>query len=289
MKSDRERSLSKKKTSANSLALRLENNAARTESPEDARRADASTQRAWARHPRQLIVDNSSSELGFEGKLQRVIDAAAKIVGLPVTCRLVRKFVLDEPPPGRGAFAAAGVDLNAFTVTKTFLKSVPFRSAQKGGGLKPPKPTRSSSTSTWKRHAYVRERAAPGGARTYGYAEVLYDDVGDVHERKRRILRREYETHLKNADRDRGSVVQERLHFLWCNQSFVVHKYADRDLAILHCQAARPDGTLDFPPFLTVGREITDADRQSFSAYDLSLNKPDSPRRTTYAKHFPGA
>lgn len=165
----------------------LENNVARTESPEDARRADAATQRAWARHPRQLIVDNSSSELGFEGKLQRVIDAAAKIVGLPVTHRLVRKFVLAAPPPSASVFAEHGVALSAFAVTKTFLKSVPFRSAL----AKPNAPRRGSSASSWLRHAYVRERLAPGGARTFGYAEVLYDGDGDVHERKRRILRRE--------------------------------------------------------------------------------------------------
>ena len=102
---------------------------------------------------------------------------------------------------------------------------------------------------------------------------------------KRRILRREYEAHLATADPRRKPIAQRRLHFLYGNQSFVVHQYVDRDLAILHCQAARPDGSIDFPPFLKVGPEIHDSqDREHFSAYDLALDKPSSPSRGTYRK-----
>ena len=40
----------------------LENNAARTESPEDARAQDSATQRAWAMHPKQMVFDGAAQE-----------------------------------------------------------------------------------------------------------------------------------------------------------------------------------------------------------------------------------
>ena len=260
----------------------LENNAARTESPEDARAQDSATQRAWAMHPKQMVFDNSSGELGFEGKLERVVDAAAKIVGLPVLPKSVRKFVLDAELPPTATFLAAGVDLTTFSVTKVFLQQTPRK--PRTSHLSHALPEEESSYDC---HAYVRVRTSVEGAASYGYVEVLREEAGDgqIHERKRRILRREYEAHLATADPRRKPIAQRRLHFLYGNQSFVVHQYVDRDLAILHCQAARPDGSIDFPPFLKVGPEIHDSqDREHFSAYDLALDKPSSPSRGTYRK-----
>ncbi|KAH8054799.1 hypothetical protein JL722_8748 [Aureococcus anophagefferens] len=234
----------------------LENNAARTESPEDARAQDSATQRAWAMHPKQMVFDNSSGELGFEGKLERVVDAAAKIVGLPVLPKSVRKFVFLQQTPRKPR-------------TSHLSHALP------------------EEESSYDCHAYVRVRTSVEGAASYGYVEVLREEAGDgqIHERKRRILRREYEAHLATADPRRKPIAQRRLHFLYGNQSLVVHQYVDRDLAILHCQAARPDGSIDFPPFLKVGPEIHDSqDREHFSAYDLALDKPSSPSRGTYRK-----
>ncbi len=74
---------------------------------------------------------------------------------------------------------------------------------------------------------------------------------------------------MRDADPERSPVEQARLHFLYENQSFVVHCYLDRNLAVLHCQAARPDGVA-LPPFLDVGAEIAHADRERFSAYGLA-------------------
>ena len=266
----------------------LENNAARTESPEAARAQDGGTQRAWARHPRQMVFDNSSGELGFEGKLQRVVEAAAKIVGLPVLPKSVRKFVLASVIPPFSVFEDHGVDLTTFSVTKVFLTNSPRKPS--GAHLAYALPDESSSFDC---HAYVRVRTSVEGNASYGYVEVLREAsgaegvLGEIHERKRRILRREYEAHLQTADPRRKPIKQDRLHFLWCNQSFVIHKYADRDLAILHCQAARPDGSIDVPPFLEVGPEIHDhQDREAFSAYDLALDKPSSPNRASIRKAF---
>ena len=249
----------------------LENNVARTETPEDARCADARTQLCWARHPRQIVFDNSAVDLGFEGKLRRVVEAAARLVGLPVLPKSTRKFILHVKPPSSEVFESHGVKLTSFSVTKTFLEPNAALSQRRGGAVvvktladMSPEPTPRGAPVF--KYAYVRKRSQ-AGANSYGYAEVWVDPVTDeVNEKKRRCSPREYAAYLGTADTSRKPVEQSRLHFLWCNQSFVIHSYQDKVLAILHCQAARPDGSIDFPPFLQVGDEITD----SYGAYDVS-------------------
>lgn len=49
----------------------LENNAVRTETPDEARRVDHMTRNAWLGHPNLVIFDNSTD---FERKMQRVVE-----------------------------------------------------------------------------------------------------------------------------------------------------------------------------------------------------------------------
>jgi len=244
----------------------LENNtAARHETPDLARGQDAKTQTAWSKHPRQIVFDNSAKSLGFEGKLQRVVESAAKIVGLPVLPKGTRKFLLEETPV-EATFARHSVALTSFTVTKTFLLGAPTAVTPRDVSFDVGGPAASDLPRV--AHSYVRKRTQAGAA-SYGYAAVLVDPVtGERFERKRRCTPREYAAYLANADPQRKPIHQQRFHFLWCNQSFVIHKYLDRNLAILHCQAARQDGSIDFPPFLRVKAEITTD--QTLSAHHLS-------------------
>mmetsp|Transcript_18967 Transcript_18967/g.28629 ORF Transcript_18967/g.28629 Transcript_18967/m.28629 type:complete len:545 (-) Transcript_18967:95-1729(-) len=264
----------------------LENNAARTEDTESARQVDYKTQRVWAMHPRHIVFDNSASADGFEGKLQRVVEKCAHIVGLPVLPKGTRKFKLIQLPPDE-AFAQHQVNLTSFLVTKTFLK--PPTTTRLDTGIReiqesisdqsqhPPLQNRSQlpsekHNSEQYSHSYVRVRWQADGSTTYGHVTVHIDPLTlEVIERKRRCTPREYTAHLNNADPNRRPVQQRRLHFLYKHQSFVIHQYLSfdsGDLAIIHCQAARKDDSVDFPPFLQVGKEITE-DR-FFSAYNLS-------------------
>ena len=237
----------------------LENNLARTESVEEARKQDIQTQKAWAPHPRLYVVDNAGNG-GFEGKLERVVEACAAVVGLPVLPKHTRKFLLKSDPL-QAVFSQNGVRTSTFRATKTFLKHAPQRDTAMSYALP-------QSPSSYSNHAYVRKRISEEGSDSYQYSEVIFDG-NERHERKRRISRREYELYLRDADPERSPVEQARLHFLYENQSFVVHRYLDRNLAVLHCQAARPDGVA-LPPFLDVGAEIAHADRERFSAYGLA-------------------
>lgn len=69
----------------------LENNAARLESIEEARELDKKLAAAWNGHPRLLVFDNTT---GFEGKIERVVAAMSRLLGLPDSRRCFRKFLL---------------------------------------------------------------------------------------------------------------------------------------------------------------------------------------------------
>lgn len=238
----------------------LENNLARTESVAQALAQDGATQLAWAPHPRLYVVDNVGA--GFEAKLERVVEACASIVGLPVLPKHTRKFVLNSDTLP-AVFERNNVKTSAFRATKVFLRRAHRRDSTKLRYALP-----ALEPSLYANHAYVRKRISEEGSDSYQYSEVICDGT-ERHERKRRVSKREYELYLRDADPLRSPVEQSRLHFLYENQSFVVHKYLDRNLAVLHCQAARPDGVA-LPPFLDVGSEIAHADRERFSAYELA-------------------
>jgi len=93
----------------------LENNEARSETPSEAVLVDHKTQRAWMGHPHLTVLDNSTD---FEGKLQRLVEATAGLVGLPVNLsRTTAKFLLARPPD----LNAMAVDYQIFEVEKVYL------------------------------------------------------------------------------------------------------------------------------------------------------------------------
>jgi hypothetical protein len=74
----------------------LENNAARTETAEEARALDAQTRNAWIGHPKLFVIDNSTD---FEGKLRKLVSTTAQLVGLPSTSKGVTvKYLLTSEP-----------------------------------------------------------------------------------------------------------------------------------------------------------------------------------------------
>lgn len=80
-------------------AYTLENNRARTESPERARELDAATLAGWVGHPRLTVVGNAG---GFEAKLDAVHAAVLAALAEPAPLEVERKFALAaHPPPER--------------------------------------------------------------------------------------------------------------------------------------------------------------------------------------------
>ena len=100
----------------------LENNVARTETPEDARFVDSLTRNAWLGHSNLRVFDNS---IDFEGKMQRLVQATAKLVGLPSEVdRRATKFLLNGEPTLTDF--PEGVRYHIFDVEKVYLHARDF-------------------------------------------------------------------------------------------------------------------------------------------------------------------
>ncbi len=74
----------------------LDNNDARTETPEEARRLDHLSRAAWFGHPKHFVIDNKTD---FEGKMNKLVKIASRLVGLPTTSKSVTlKYLLKDEP-----------------------------------------------------------------------------------------------------------------------------------------------------------------------------------------------
>jgi hypothetical protein len=71
-----------------------ENNAARSETIDQARALDFKILNAWVGHPTIRIIDNSTN---FEQKIKRVVQQVCQVVGAPKPYGVKRKFLIENP------------------------------------------------------------------------------------------------------------------------------------------------------------------------------------------------
>jgi CYTH domain-containing protein len=69
-------------------------NAARTESPEQARALDTELLSVWTGAPHLRIIDNST---GFAEKLDRLLSEVKAVIGIPKPLEIERKFLIEYP------------------------------------------------------------------------------------------------------------------------------------------------------------------------------------------------
>jgi len=72
------------------------NNEARYETMDQARELEKKLVNAWVGHPHFTIVDNREQD-GFQGKIDRCLDAVFKVIGLPTPQTHHKKFLLVMP------------------------------------------------------------------------------------------------------------------------------------------------------------------------------------------------
>jgi len=226
----------------------LENNSARSESSEEAKRLDNATQLAWMGHHHHVIIDNKNNK-SFERKLEELIAAVAQRVGLPSLRRRAHKYRLLQPP-----------DLSLLPNVQTFdVEKIILNPAQTG--------TVPGETGTEIKRT-IRKRSQ-GRLSSYGLTIVKLLPTGEKVELKQVISAKMYNTLATSAaDTKRAVIHQKRFCFLWETQSFHVYQYLKPQpgLWLLFCQS---DGEPHLPPFLQVDKEIDENDTV-FSSHSLS-------------------
>lgn len=210
----------------------LENNTARTESPELARELDKKTRDAWLGHQHLSIIDNSAGT--FQRKMDRALMALARTLHMPEPTEIERKFLVNS-------FDLSIVgEVAQVLITQDYLLS---------------------SDGCERR---VRSRHIDGGE-TYYYTEKVPTDVTGIRiERERQISRREYESFLVGRDPLSVTIVKIRHTFVWSGRHFELDVYErpDNSLVVLEVELENVSDAIEMPPGFSVV-EVTGDDRYS--------------------------
>lgn len=212
----------------------LENNAARTETIEQAAILDQKIQNAWLGHPHLRVIDNSSD---FAGKINRVLRAVCNVVGVPAPIENERKFLISHHN-GFGTVPVEHIDIE-----QTYLV------AEKGEARVRKRGQHGSFTYT---HTIKYKRT------DYGFEDADIPINASI-EIERMISSREYLDLLVKADQLKQPIKKKRSCFLWKNQYFELDMFISprKGLCLLEAEMDDESTSLELPPFLTIEKEVT--------------------------------
>lgn len=202
----------------------LENNQARSESPEQARELDKKTRDSWVGHPHLRVIDNSTP---FKEKIDRLLKEVFVSMGIPTPIETERKFLIKKPT--EEFFKECGsVKLD---IVQTYLR---------------------------RRNPEVERRIRQRGANgefSYFYTEKKGISLCSRFETERRISQKEYLSLLTEGI---YTIRKERYCFFYKNQYFELDIYPTwEDKAILEIELTEESQKIEIPSELTVIEEVT--------------------------------
>jgi CYTH domain-containing protein/predicted ATPase len=236
-----------------------ENNAARIESPEEARSIDRKTRESWLGHPHFKIIDNRTD---FEGKIKRTFETISEFLGihLPLDTKekyLVRSLKYDMLP----AHQVIQME-EAYLRARNRAEEVHIRKRGQHGS-----------------YLYFLSRKR---ATRHGEAWIEEEEL---------IAEQEYLT-LKNLIDPKTDIVEkERICFLWDNRYFELDRYGGRWEGLVILKAEYDDSAGDgeaspIPGFIDVGDKITGDPRyltRSMAVKPRKLTKSPGARKKNEA------
>lgn len=204
------------------------NNAARTETVEQAAELDDKLIAAWTGHPHLRIIDNATD---FEDKLKRLIAEITGFLGEPEPFEIERKFLIEHPDI---SVLEKLPNCQRVEIIQTYLTAADGEETR------------------------VRQRGADGH---YIYTQTTKKLVTDVKrvEVERRLTKDEYLRLLMDADPDCRPIRKTRYCLTYDNQYFEIDVYPFwQDQAILEIELNSEDTQIRFPEQIKVIREVTD-------------------------------
>ena len=215
------------------------NNAARTETVEEAAALDDKLISAWTGHPHLRVIDNASD---FENKMKRLIAEISAFLGEPEPYEIERKFLIEYPDIRWMESLPA---CQRVEIIQTYLKSNDDEEVR------------------------LRQRGSDGH---YIYYQTTKRKVSDVKrvEIERRLSEKEYLRLLMNADTARRQIRKDRYCLTYENQYFEIDVYPFwNDKAIAEIELSDENAGIRFPKQIKVIREVTDD--ESFKNASLAL------------------
>ncbi len=206
------------------------NNAARTETAEQAAALDDRLIAAWTGHPHLRIIDNATD---FEGKMKRLIAEISSFLGEPEPYEIERKFLIEYPDI---AWLEKLPNCKRVEIIQTYL------TAPEG------------------EESRVRQRGFNGH---YVYFHTSKRKISDLKrvEVERRLSKDEYLNLLMDADPNCRPIRKTRYCLTYENQYFEIDVYPFwQDKAIVEIEMENEDTEIRFPAQIKVLREVTEDD-----------------------------
>lgn len=219
----------------------LANNAARSESIEQAAMIDQKLQDAWVGHPHLRIIDNSTN---FEEKVRRVVAAICNVVGVPEPIERERKFLVNTTD-----VLEIPVRHEMVNIAQIYLKSE-FENSR------------------------IRKRGQ-NGVFTYTHTIKKQLAPGKNIEKEKMISNKNFLYLLESRDFNRHIIKKTRTCFIWKNKYYELDQFINpcSGLCVLEAELESDEETLDLPPFLNIEKEVTDDPR--YSNYNIAAIKFD--------------
>lgn len=206
------------------------NNAARSESPEEAITVDRRTLHAWLGHPHLRIFRNTGN---FEDKKRAVMKEVFAVLGEPIPKEIERKFLIRKPTPEQIAGLADVV--TEIPIVQTYLKRI-----------EPDVERR------------IRQRGSRERGFSFYYTEKSDICSGERYEREREITLAEYAELLTQADTTLHQIIKTRYCFCYEGRSFELDLFPFSDeFALLEVELNDLAEDVAFPP-LDIVREVTE-------------------------------
>ena len=203
-------------------------NAARTETIEEATKLDDSLIASWTGHPHFRIIDNSSD---FETKMKRLLKEISNVLGEPEPYEIERKFLIEMPDL---EYLESLPNCEKVQIVQTYLKSNDDEEIR------------------------IRQRGSNG---SFTYSKTRKINVNNLKriEVEERLTEEEYINELLNADPTRGQIIKDRYCLAYNNQYFEIDIYPFwKDKAIVEIELSNEKDKIDLPPYLEVIDEVTD-------------------------------
>ena len=212
----------------------LDNNAARSESLQQAAILDQKIQDSWVGHPHLRVVGNSTN---FQDKIRKVIALVANVVGVPEPIERERKFLVS----GLNYDNTSSIHKECLDIEQTYLKN------ETGS-------------------ARVRKRGQHGH---YTFTHTIKKKIsnGKNIELERMISEKEFNLLLETRDPARNTIYKQRTCFVWNGQYFELDYFVSpkKGLWLLEAEIESDDDQVVTPPFINIEKEVTDDDSYSNS------------------------
>lgn len=217
----------------------LENNKARYENLDDARKSDKKTLQAWTGHPHLRVIDNSTD---FQGKMKRLISEISTFLGEIEPYEIERKFLIKYPNLNKLEKMSKKVE-----IIQTYLDTADGQELR------------------------IRQR---GDGKNFIYTKTRKWKVNDTKrvEFESRISKEEYLSLLMDIDTTRSQIRKSRYCLVYNSQYIEIDLYPfSKDKAILEIELQNENQPVELPEFIQVIKEVTNDD--NYKNYHLSLTR----------------